>query len=317
MTKSKIVRDAHVAAAGSSTSATFAARKAAFDADRSSRIALGAPVVQRFSITTAYVLVRRALPRLRALRDTIAKSLPEFDLQHIDRIEERALSALWARSCERATQPGRVVDRAALESEAEALYQTMFATVVLLASRGLVPQSLVDEVRSGTGTRDRASDLEVLGLALISREKEIEGKHVLTREELNRSLVLSQELLDAMGDRVVVALPRVEATRERRLAAMLLAQSWDEIRRALTYVLWHEGTANDVAPSFNTGGHSGSAKGDDSSDDADRENDAEPDQKSDEKSDEKTVGKTDEKTDEKPAVNKARPLVPQDDPFVR
>jgi hypothetical protein len=111
----------------------------------------------------------------------------------------------------------------------------------------------VAKLRSINGYKNIAFD--VLGLVALLREHwaTIQNKTAVRSEELEAAERLADRLVTAVGlrDQAPVALTAAVATRLR--AYTLFMRSYDEARRAVEYLRWHQGDADSIAPSLYAG----------------------------------------------------------------
>jgi hypothetical protein len=124
-------------------------------------------------------------------------------------------------------------------------------------------------------------------------------------------------VIDSLVDRASSSEARAAATRDRQLAATLFARTWSEIRRAVTWLRWNDGDADTLAPSLYSVDGGRRASRDDSS-----ERRAEPARPQDPSHPAQPARPANplpaDKRDELERAGSAvRPLVPQDDPFIR
>lgn len=103
--------------------------------------------------------------------------------------------------------------------------------------------------RAGRATRTRQGDLLQLVAALRQSWERIEGRTCVERSELDEAEADANELMTRAG-----ILARQGASAEaadlRARAFSLMASTYDEVRRLVAYLRWHEGDAERIAPSF-------------------------------------------------------------------
>lgn len=198
-------------------------------------------------------LVLGVLPGLLALRPTIAEHLPTHDLGLLDRLETYALAAwyahlLWLSSggAENALKP--------LLAEAVPLRENLLSDAEALARRGLLDADAVAEIRAGHGHMDTANDLVALSALFTASWPEIASKTAATEDEVKRAGELGPQILAALGVREhgVAPLP-TDATDKRARAFSLFVHAYAQTRRAVAYLRWDEGDADEIAPSLYKG----------------------------------------------------------------
>jgi len=198
-------------------------------------------------------VVLGVVPHLADLRPQIAESLPDHPISTFDKLETYALAAyhahiLWL-------PPETVENRvAALLEEATPLREDMLGDAEALARRKLLDPDAVATIRAGHGNIDKANDLVALSALFMSRWSEIEHKTATTLEEVRRAAELGPLVLAALGARDHgVSMEPVEAADQRRRAYTLFMRAYNETRRAVTYLRWHEGDGDLLAPSLYKG----------------------------------------------------------------
>jgi hypothetical protein len=197
----------------------------------------------------AVTLALGAAPRLAALRPAIVAALPLHPIETLDRLETYAFAAYYAHLL---TLPATksVSERAKLIDEARALRGALLLGAEALAARSLVDAALVAKIRSGAGHLDMAGDLIALGAVLGGAWGAIHDKTAVTLEEVQRAGALGALLLVALG---ADTQPSVAAAGEDRARAFtLLHRAYDECRRAVAYLRFHEGDAERITPSLFT-----------------------------------------------------------------
>ncbi|WP_437631636.1 hypothetical protein [Sorangium sp. So ce854] len=193
------------------------------------------------------------LPGVRALRGDIAEHLPTFDITRLDRLETYALAAWYAHllslssgDVESAVKP--------LLAEAAPLRENLLGDAEALARRGLLDAATVADIRAGQGHIDMANDLVALSALFSASWPDIAGKTAATEEEVKRAGEIGPQLLAALGVREHGKGPGpTEAADKRARAFALLVRAYDQIRRAVAFLRWDEGDADEIAPSLYKG----------------------------------------------------------------
>jgi hypothetical protein len=209
-------------------------------------------------LVTVYVEVPRAvnavlgaLPHLRAMREEIVQNLPNHPIDALDNLEDYALAAWYADLLY--TTPAAELDTKKLTEEASALREGLLVAAEALAHRNLLDPKRVGEIRKGRGHADMASDL--IALAEIFREAwdKVRAKTAVDEAELARAADLGVRLLAAVAAKPGKGAqpPRLTDAADRRARAIsLVAKAYEECRRAVAYLRWHEGGDGELAPSL-------------------------------------------------------------------
>ena len=202
-------------------------------------------------VITSMATVLGALPGLRELRPTIAM-LPAFDLAAFDALEDytMALGATHSRWMI-ATAPREALPE--LGAAAVEVRDTLVADATALARRGVLDGQLVANFRSGVGYRAVVRDL--MGLTALLRDAwdTVSRLTALEESELVAASNLADRIVGALGEREQNPAKTVDAALVRQQAYTLWTRAYDEARRAVSYLRWHEGDADKIAPSLFAG----------------------------------------------------------------
>ncbi|APR83253.1 Hypothetical protein A7982_08602 [Minicystis rosea] len=204
-------------------------------------------------IPQAVAVALGVAPHLQALRAAIVAALPRHPIGFLDDLETYALAAYHAHI---AWLPPEVVDDrvATLLAEAAPLRAMLLADAEALARRDWLDADAVAAIRAGQGHVDTANDLVALSALFLSRWPEIEHRTAATVDEVTRAGDLGPLVLAALGARVHgTPLSPTAAADQRRRAFTLFVRAYNETRRAVTYLRWNEGDADELAPSLYVG----------------------------------------------------------------
>jgi hypothetical protein len=179
-------------------------------------------------------------------------SMSHLDFAKVEKLPTYALALLWAH--EQAQTPDeRAVPLAELLAEAVPLRADLLRTAEMLAHFGLVSSERVAFIRSGNGHADTAADLQALGALLGDAWPTIANKVAITRAQVDRAIPLSAQLQRAIGVREANPDPLVDRTDPRHVRAQaftLFMGAYDECRRGVSHLRWHEGDAAEIVPSL-------------------------------------------------------------------
>ena len=203
-------------------------------------------------IEAAVTTVLGVLPKIDWLRSEGPAHLADFDVARFDKLEDYALALGYAHAAYRATaEPVDTVP--ALAAEAAEVRGVLLSDAAALAKRGLLDPARVAKLHSPGGYGNIVFD--VLGLVSLFRESwnHIENKTALRPGELDRAELSADGLLTAIGRRQRAHAVVSVAADVRHRAFTLMMRAYDEVRRALLYLRWHEGDADEFAPSLYAG----------------------------------------------------------------
>ncbi len=205
-------------------------------------------------IPQAVAIAVGAAPHLHALRARFIDELPRFPIAYVDEIATYALAAWFAHLLALpATAEGQL---AVLLEEAAPLRQGLLVAAEALAHKGHLDPTMVEAIREGRGNIDTANDLVSLS-ALFTREWEKVGhKTAVEWPEVKRASELGPAILVALGarDQPGIKTPNAaDPAQRRQRACTLFVRAYDECQRGVSYLRWHEGDMDAIAPSLWTG----------------------------------------------------------------
>lgn len=202
-------------------------------------------------VPTAVSLALGALPQIESLLADMKDVLKKPPVDELARLRDRALATLYAHL--------HFVPRTkSLETdleEARVLRERLLTTADAHVSHGHFDAESIAKIREGAGSLDRANDLIALGALFRSAWDDIGERTPVTLAQLERASALGTQLVIDLGGRAlgVTAVTGGESWSDLRTRAFrLLVEDYDEIRRAVEYVRYHEGDAAAYAPSLHT-----------------------------------------------------------------
>lgn len=199
-------------------------------------------------VMAAVTLVLGVAPELKAMRAEM-QELPRFDIARFDKLEQYALALSHMHAMHRSTLPSRtsVVD---LGTEVTELRDRLYTDTMSLAGHDLVDGERLKECKKAQGYRAAATDIFTIVAVLKEHLPKLEGRTPVTRELLDEAARRAVELISAVGVREQGPADTGQAARLRQKAFRLFADAYDDARRAVTYLRWRMGDADDIAPSF-------------------------------------------------------------------
>lgn len=202
-------------------------------------------------IPRAVAIAVGAVPHIQALRGQIAKELPSVDLRIVDEIGTYALAAWYTHLLMLPATTEQKV--AALLDEATPLREHLLIAAEALAHRGFLDEATVKAIREGKGNLDKANDLVALAALFSASWDRVKNKTTVEWPEVERASTLGPALLVALGarDQPGIRAPSPSDPGLRRARAYtLFVRAYDECRRAVTFLRWHEGDVDQIAPSL-------------------------------------------------------------------
>ena len=172
------------------------------------------------------------------LRDSIVRELVGFDIVRFDKIEDYAMALGHANTMHLiAAQPP----------------DTLYTDTMALIRRGFVKEASIKELKGSIGYKNIAIDLQILATVLKAIWPTIEGKCGIQLSELDHALKLSTVMFSIVGFRENGSGAQVATADMRARAYTLFTRAYDDARRAIIFLRWHEGDADTIAPSLHPG----------------------------------------------------------------
>jgi hypothetical protein len=189
---------------------------------------------------------------LRSWRERIAKELPSFDLARFDKLEDftHALTFAHAQYLTATEEPDSLDD---VFEDAVKLRDVLLSEVRLLVSRGVVNAATLDDLQGSNGFKNVAMDLMALMNVLLNVWPQIKDKTFLSNTELNLALQYGTWLMRTVGERAQGPAVVAAATDLRNRAFTLVMVTYEDARRALTYLLDDKDKVDDVLPGLRPG----------------------------------------------------------------
>jgi hypothetical protein len=200
-------------------------------------------------ITSAVTVVLGSLPEIRAMRPQIADELPRFDLEGFDQLEDVASAASYAHTQYLiATNPrDGLRDR---YEECIRLRGVLQGDAEQLVRRGLVDPRTLAKVTSDVGYKNVAHDLLLLAEVLRDRWSDVENRCGTDLAELDHAARLAAHVLRLAGLREQQPSVAAAASENRIRAFQLLIDTYEPIRKAIAFLRWRQGDADEIAPSL-------------------------------------------------------------------
>lgn len=202
-------------------------------------------------IDTAVTHVIGYWKAVEALLPQIA-TLPNLDVTQVAKLHDYALALhYWHSLSQYASAPPAGL--AAMAERGVAMRDRILSMLKALAKFGLVDESALAAFGGTTAHRKVARDLTGLSGLVHELWPALEGKSVLTLEEMDEAEHLGHAILRAVGDREASPAKEAHAARQRDKAFTLLARAHDQTRRALLFLRWDQGDADTIMPSIYAG----------------------------------------------------------------
>ncbi len=186
--------------------------------------------------------------RLQPYRDAM-RTLPGFDVAHLDHLEDYANGLLFAQWT-LVARAERVRQLPALAEEGYQIRALLLAYADVLVLKGQVAPDVVQRLREGSGYRDLVEDLGVLVTVLRERVHAKAHGMPVSAEELDHALDVAAALTNALGAVADPDLGHDTLMVERRKLGVLLVRAQSQLRRAMAYLRFDEKDAEALVPTL-------------------------------------------------------------------
>jgi hypothetical protein len=142
---------------------------------------------------------------------------------------------------------------AELNDEGIKLRSTLQGDITALIARGFIHPDSIKNYTALTGYKNIASDLQIQAQILKDNWSQIEGKCATTLAEVEHALKVAAHLLRLTGLKEQSPAVVANASEQRKRAFTLFRRAYDDARRAIIFLRWHEEDADEIAPSLYAG----------------------------------------------------------------
>ncbi|AKV04356.1 hypothetical protein AKJ09_11019 [Labilithrix luteola] len=227
--------------------------RAAYEATAAARAALSPEVLVQVNLDPREVArsVFAVIPGISPLRARLAM-LPEFDMNNVDKLVTYANGLGYAQTLFDTTSAPQEEQQKYLE-EATRRREVLLADAQALAKHELIGAKQLDELKGSTGYANVAADLGILVRIFRASWDRIASKTAVTPEDLDKAEGLSEYLLRSTAQRAKHPDVLAAAAEDRQRAFTLVLRAYDEVRRGISYLRWHEEDVEKIVPSLWTG----------------------------------------------------------------
>ena len=189
------------------------------------------------------------LPEVMALRDSIVKELPAFDIKYVDKLEDYTLALRYAHAAYQTDIPmGN--DLTELAQTASTLRERLLADARALSLHGLLDPRKLDSLKGANGVKNVAQDLQMLSQIFQESWPKIQGKLATSLEDLESASRIGTRVTRLVGLREQSPAQTEAVTEQRQRVFTLAIRAYDEARAAIAYVRRREGDVESIAPNL-------------------------------------------------------------------
>lgn len=203
-------------------------------------------------VASAALVVIGALPGIQTYRAALVALCGEEMTKSMDRLELYARAALQAHAKHLCLAAG--ADLQPLSEQLAGVRDVLLAEVRSLIVRKVLTAQFIRELSPGHGYKNQCVDVLQLVSAMKDNWDVVELETRTTMAYLDGAEGLANEVATAVSVRDQAA--RSPSADLRQRTYTLLARTYDEVRRMISFLRWHEGDADRIAPTFHN--HRGS-----------------------------------------------------------
>lgn len=205
-------------------------------------------------VSAAATLIIGAAPLIRRYRAAlVAQFGEEMTAAALDRLELVARAALQAHAVYRALESGTDVQQ--LSADVVKYREVLVAEARTLILRGVLPRGVVGELQGTKGFRNQYLDLMQLTSVMTEHWATVGPQTGLELAYVQQAEAAAHALVDAIGARSLASQSPAAELRQR--AFTLMASTYDDARRLISFLRWKRGDADRIAPSLYSGRNNG------------------------------------------------------------
>jgi hypothetical protein len=199
-------------------------------------------------IPTIILTIMGALGALRALRALIAAVLGEAQAVYVDKLLVYVQATSQAHTDYLiALSPTNLQE---MSDELVTRRDVLVSEATTLVKRKLIRAGELGELRGNVGFTNQIFDVFQVVTLLRKHWADVEPNSGVTLAELDAAERLAQRFTQVLADREKAASQTGELAEMRQRAYTGLLDTWDQVRRAVIYLRWNEGDAENIAPSL-------------------------------------------------------------------
>lgn len=235
---------------GAGDTSALTARREAFERTAADREAVDLSTAAPFNLDAVYAAGQAvAIARwLQPYRPQLLR-LYDFDIAHLDKLEDYALAMLYAHTT-LVRRAARERQMPALAEEGRKLRTLLLGYGDVLAVKDVFNAKVLSELREGRGHRDLVEDLLTLVEMYQERPEVMAPGGAVTSEDVARAAEVGSQMLLEFGHDQEPDLSYGALVEARHKMAHLLITSHGQLRRAMTYLRYAEGDALTLVPSL-------------------------------------------------------------------
>lgn len=222
----------------------------AYDAHIGEIRALPASDLVQMNIDVAVAITTSlgAQPELRALQPRLAK-LPEYQIERVNNLEGYTLATAHAQGLYMVAGGSPEFLQATYQQSIEER-DKLIANATVLVKYKLLPAHMLKDLSGSIGYRNVALDMIALASGHRAYLAQIAGKTAVDAAQLDLVETLADRLLTGAGLKDQAPPVVAEAAQDRHRAFSLMMNAYEEARRGVAFLRFHQGDVDTILPSL-------------------------------------------------------------------
>jgi len=205
----------------------------------------------RHDITNASISVLGISRGVQKYRGEVRVQIGQDAAKHFDALEDAAFACAGAQAQHLIKLHGITIETTVADLNQQR--RILLAEAQTLVSKRLLPASALAELVGGTGQKALCLDVLQLTAAFRGHWPALHASTAVTTAELDQAESLASALATALGENEQGTSPVAPTAEQRARAYTYFVRTYDEVRRAMHFIRWDEGDADEIAPSLSAG----------------------------------------------------------------
>jgi hypothetical protein len=204
----------------------------------------------RVDVAAAALIAIGAMPEIEAQRSAVVAMFGDAGARLLDRLMPIAQALMLANArlitiAERDLEP--------MARELMDMRTRLFTAASALMERGLVNKKSLGPLAGGQSYQARVTDTIALVEWFHSQPAAVRAYTTIDEAALTHALELADAFAKAFAERDQARAGSSRQGRDRARVFTLFFQTYDRVRQLITYLRWHEGDVDKIAPSLFAG----------------------------------------------------------------
>ena len=207
------------------------------------------------SVRKPNVIVNRAVStalgayeKIEPYRAQLLALEPHFNIVHFDTLRSQAMALHYASLRAAAAGGAKPRQTPSLVDEGKPIRERLLRTAEFLAMEGYFEPEVLAAIKGNRSHHDIASDLVQLGIMFTQIWDEVGPKMMFGPELLEQASRKGDEIMEAIAEDMLGEELVTVDLRDRFFT--MLYESYDQLRRAVSFLRWSEDDVDELVPGF-------------------------------------------------------------------